>query len=211
MFCFKGESMKKIFILLSLLWIGTGVLFSQEFATTDSGQRVELYDDGTWDVVVEQVDLVDEIIPEEEAVVSKWYSLVDIDPIDDSRVATYILAADSGKSAWGDTIYLIVRDTDGRFELFINWDDYLGSDVLVTHRVGTQPASTQSWNLSTDKNASFYPRKGSPSLESLLRAFTESDQFIARCTPYNESPITAIFDIRGFYQELVSNGSVLPF
>ncbi len=200
---------KKLSILVLAISMLIPPLFGLEYATTDSGDRVILFDNGLWEF--EYTTTTEESNPlgvteTTPSFVSKWHSSVKIDPIDDSRVASYILQADSGESVWGDPIYLIIRETDGFCELYINWDDYLGSDeVTVTHRVGTRTPVVQSWELSTDNQASFYPWNGEPDIISLLVELMSADQFIARCTPYNENPITAIFDIRGLAQEMAAN------
>ncbi len=203
---------KKIGTMILAVSLLTLPLIATEYATTDSGIRVELFDDGTW-ALVEEVSEENSLETAEEPqyTESKWISSVKIDPLDDSRVASYILKADSGESSWGDPIYLVIRETDGYYEFYLNWDEYLGLDeILVTHRVGDFSAVAQEWSISTSSKASFYPWNGRPGVVELLTQLTTADQFIARCTPYGENPVTAIFDIRGLAQELKANGSKLP-
>jgi len=82
-------------------------------------------------------------------------------------------------------------------ELYINWASYLGSKAIITSRFDKKKSKIMEWNISTDSEASFYP---SPILKSknILYELIESHQFSARVIPYNESPITAIFDLIGF-------------
>jgi type VI secretion system protein VasI len=77
--------------------------------------------------------------------------------------------------------------------MYINWRSYLGSSIDVTFRIGDDTPETMKWNLSTDSRASFYPHDPLPTIKRLL----EARRAVARCTPYNHSPITAIFDLTG--------------
>jgi len=88
---------------------------------------------------------------------------------------------------------LILRCKSAKAELFINWNNYLGSEAVVTSRVGTAAASQRQWGLSTDEKAAFYPRNPAQLIEELTRV----DRFVAQVTPYNESPVTPSFDVTG--------------
>jgi len=55
------------------------------------------------------------------------------------------------------------------------------------------PAPTKKWTSSTDKTASFYFGSG----YGIAKKLMVTDKFVARTTPYNENPVTAIFDTRG--------------
>jgi len=48
-------------------------------------------------------------------------------------------------------------------------------------------------DLSTDSQATFYPENA----RELIKKLLETDKLALQCTPYAESPITAIFDVRG--------------
>lgn len=122
----------------------------------------------------------------------KWKVSVDVNPIDDSKTATLILNADSGKNKWGKPVYLVARCKSNTTDLYIGWNDYLGRDASVLTRVGTNKAVTQRWGMSTDKKATFH-NKPVPLLKEMLG----SSKLVAQVTPYNESPVTAIFDIAG--------------
>lgn len=122
----------------------------------------------------------------------KWKVDVDINPVDDSKTVTMVLSADSGISGWGKTINLIARCKSGKTELYINWQDYLGSESYVLTRIGKNEAITRKWSLSTDSQATFHR-----SSISFLKEMLTSSNLVAQTTPYNESPVTAIFDISG--------------
>ncbi|MFK5895083.1 MAG: cell envelope integrity protein TolA [Pseudomonadota bacterium] len=123
----------------------------------------------------------------------KWQVLTEVNPVDDSKTVNLVLNADSGKSRFKKNINLIIRCQSNKTELYINWQDYLGSKSSVLTRIGTHKAINKRWILSSNSKASFYP-KGTISF--ILKMMKEN-KFLAQTTPYNESPITAIFDIQG--------------
>jgi type VI secretion system protein VasI len=63
----------------------------------------------------------------------------------------------------------------------------------VLTRLGQEQASTEEWSLSTDSKATFYPGNPVPYIKKMM----VNDSFVAQVTPYNESPVTATFDIKG--------------
>lgn len=122
-----------------------------------------------------------------------WISSSKQDPLTDETIITAMLFSETGSSRRGDQPVLIVRCSGKNTEMFINWHDYLGSDALTTFRIGQEKAITSNWTVSTDKKAAFYP--GSPI--GALKRIIQSDTFAASVTPYNESPITAVFNSKG--------------
>ena len=122
----------------------------------------------------------------------KWRISVDVNPIDDSKTVTLVLDADSGKSRWGNAVFLVARCKSNITDIYIGWNDYLGSEADVLTRVGNNKAVTQRWSMSTDKKATFH-RKPIPFLKEILI----SPKLVAQVTPYNESPVTAVFNTAG--------------
>jgi len=124
----------------------------------------------------------------------EWRLSTEQNPIDDTRTVTLSLAATSGQSRLGDAIGLIVRCQSGKINVYIVWSSYLGLEKTpVTTRLGTGDAKIQQWLLSTDNQATFYPGNA----EAFLGQLLSSDRLVAQTTPYNESPITAVFDLAG--------------
>ena len=122
----------------------------------------------------------------------KWEVSVDINPIDDSKTVTLFLDADSGKNRWGTPVFLVARCKSNTTDLYIGWNDYLGSEADVLTRIGNNKAITQRWSMSTDKKASFHHK---PIL--FLKEMLTSSKLVAQVTPYNESPVTAVFNTAG--------------
>lgn len=125
--------------------------------------------------------------------VGNWIVKDETNPIDDSRKVTLGLKASSGQSGYGKPIGLIAQCVSGKTNLYINWNDYLGGDEVPTLiRVDKSTAKNEVWAISTDNQAAF-----SPTPLALLKQLAESETFLAQVTPYNESPVTAIFDLAG--------------
>ena len=150
-------------------------------------QRLECFDN-----IAEKYDLTN---PQklEISTASNWIIDQSVNPLNDERKVTGVLAASSGKSSWGRTIYMIVRCDSKKLEMYIRWDDYLGSSARVTSRIGSMKSETQNWNLSTDSQATFYPGNVSRFLSNIIK----NDTLVVQVTPYNENPVTAIFEVNG--------------
>ncbi|WP_370979461.1 type VI secretion system-associated protein TagO [Agaribacterium sp. ZY112] len=122
----------------------------------------------------------------------KWSVSVDVNPVDDSKTVTLSLDADSGQSKWRQPVYLIARCKSNKTEVYIGWNDYLGREAQVLTRVGSKKAVTSYWGMSTNSKATFH-NKPIPFLKEML----SENKLVAQVTPYNESPVTAVFDISG--------------
>jgi type VI secretion system protein VasI len=122
----------------------------------------------------------------------KWNVSVDVNPIDDSKTVTLILDANSGKSRFGKPVYMVLRCKSKKTNLYIGWNDYLGGEADILTRIGKNKANTSRWSMSTDKKASFHP-KPIPFIKEML----QSNKLIAQVTPYNASPVTAVFNTSG--------------
>ena len=129
-----------------------------------------------------------------------WSVSESTNPIDDSPTVIVSLDASSPTaSGLRGRPSLILRCKSKSTDLYINWNDFLGSDeIAVTTRVGREPASKRSWGLSTDNEASFYP--GQPI--AFIKKLMEVDTLVAVTTPYNESPMTAVFAVTGLSAEI---------
>lgn len=139
------------------------------------------------------------ILPTPGAQKGKWQVQSKVNPIDDSKTVVLMLESDGAKSKWDQPVLLIIRCQSNTTNFYIGWGDYLGSEAYVLTRVGNKEAKKTAWSLSTDKKATFYP--GSPI--GFIKELMETDKFVAQITPYNESPVTAVFDISGLSEAIV--------
>lgn len=159
-------------------------------AISDSGDRLACYD-----------SLADEAAPAVATSSENWDVTVDTNPIDDSQMVVLATNSTEGSttSRFGDNFRLILRCGSEKLDAYINWSDYLGSDTTqVTYRIGTSPAKTDTWYLSTDSMATFFS-VNAPATRTFIEDLAEADngRLIAQVTPYNENPSTAVFDISG--------------
>jgi type VI secretion system protein VasI len=128
-----------------------------------------------------------EDVAKSSAATGSWRVETTKDPLTDSRIVLLALVSD------GNNAMLMLRCNGKDLDAYINWNEYLGSEAVVTSRIGTAAAEQLQWGLSTDKKATFYPRNSKELVQSLKKV----DKFIAQVTPYNESPVTAVFNVTG--------------
>lgn len=114
-----------------------------------------------------------------------------IDPIDDKRIVLLSFTGTGGDSYQRDPTLIIRRKEGSPPELYINWNQYLGRETIVTLRVGNETAITEEWGLSTDSKASFYLGD----IYDLINKILTVNTVIAKTTPYRESPVTTIFTV----------------
>ena len=135
-------------------------------------------------------------------VVGEWIVRADTNPLDDSRTVSLINSSEEGRTSLGDAITLVLRCSSGETEAYINWHDYLGNDdtVSVTSRIGSGDAKTSAWGNSTDNQGTFFRDGGT---RQFIGSLMEADSFVARTTPYNESPVTAVWDLDGLAEAVM--------
>lgn len=122
-----------------------------------------------------------------------WHVSQQTDPFDDSVVT--IAAVDSDDQIEGDHPSLVLRNSTQGHEAYIIWGLDIGYDepVEVRYRIGRQPSEFDEWNISTDRQATFYLGD----VRRLIGRLADADRLLARVTPYRSNPITASFDLRG--------------
>ena len=112
-------------------------------------------------------------------------------PSTEPSTVTITSYAVSGTSSEGDAITMVIRCRRNRTDLYIRWQDYLGSWAYVRTRVGDDDRGTRQWDLSADARSSYYPRGTVGFIEDLIEA--SSVEF--EVTPYVQDPVTAVFDM----------------
>jgi type VI secretion system protein VasI len=143
---------------------------------------------------------------EGEADTGSWLVIVDSDPITDEKVFLALLDAESGRNEFGTAPTLILRRTGEHDEVYISWSDYFADDyVRVTHRIDQAEPETRSWAVSTDDDATFFPGDAT----ALMRDLADAERLVVRTTPYNASPITAVFALEGLEEGLLQNQEVV--
>ena len=129
---------------------------------------------------------------------ANWAVNIDTNPIDDSQSVVISTDAVEGRSDYGRAPALVLRCSSGETDFYIVWDDYIGSDedAYVTSRVGDEQANRRLWGLSTDSTATFYPGNQAGLVNHIMEIMN-ADRYVAQITPYNSSPVTAVFDVSG--------------
>jgi type VI secretion system protein VasI len=130
----------------------------------------------------------------------KWRISRDKNPIDDSERVVLMLAADEGASRFKAPVTFVARCQSKKTEAYIIWGEYLGNDgdidedyKVVTVRVGSKSAKQERWGTSTDSEATFAPDWAG----DLLKEMAGANKLVVQVTPYDENPITAVFDTTG--------------
>ena len=110
--------------------------------------------------------------------------------VGDPSNVTVTTNAISGTSSEGDVISMVIRCRRNETDLYIRWQDYLGSWAYVRTRVGDNDIGTRQWNLSTDGRTTFYPRRAEDFIEDVIAAGRVEFEI----TPYVKTAVTAVFD-----------------
>jgi len=130
----------------------------------------------------------------------RWDVSVDSDPITDEKIVVASIPSNDFQTVYKGLTVLLIRCDNRKVEIYTAFDDYLGSEsIAVTSRVDKDKPEIKKWSLSTNNQSAFHPRASN---KKLLRRLFSAEQFVVRATPYNESPKTLIFDVKGIYNAL---------
>ena len=191
--------MKKL-ILLIMAIVTPSLLHADIYATTENGDKVRLKDDSTWEYVIDN--------PIQDQGETKWIVKESKDPLTDKKIITFMLSADKPGSSIRDTPILVLRKDGGTTNLFIAWQDFLGSNdetIKVTTRIGDGTSTILFWQISTDSTATFFPMSAPMYISQIAKA----NVLVARTAPYRENPVTAIFDTSGLKELILENSDEL--
>lgn len=134
----------------------------------------------------------------------KWLSQSDTSKLTDSSDHYISLSSsDTIRARFGGgtkTANLTIRCMENTSSAYFVFGDQFLSDIQgygrITYRIDDKKAETKSFIASTDHKA-----LGLWSGESaipFIKKLSGAKQMIVRMTPYNESPLTVTFDLRGF-------------
>lgn len=136
-----------------------------------------------------------------------WQVSADRDPISDEAIVVFFTRSETGGRGYLDPPALIIRQTGSRTEAYVNFRDYFSDDDrMVTYRIDQDRPVTSPWILSTDNTALFVGQNALGFVNTLLDAGT----LVVRATPYNESPVTATFNLRGLREIAGDHAADLP-
>lgn len=111
------------------------------------------------------------------------------------------LEAVRGRAAFDRPILLVARCRNDTTELFIHWNQFLGSDggtlpdLWKTVEIALDDGATElgEWPLSDVQEATFTPDWGG----TLIRRLAAAERLTARITPYDGTPLEAEFTLAG--------------
>lgn len=153
----------------------------------DPAERLACYD-----AVARSLGLSPADLPAGQDSTGGWGVDVKQDPMDDSRVVTLYLGAESVSPPSDREVFLFIRCRHERLEVYITWNRPLANgEVLV--RMGEGPSERQYWDLSTDAEASLVP---GDSL-AFLHRLQEVPRLAAKVNPKDSTPVTAVFRLDG--------------
>ena len=113
------------------------------------------------------------------------------------------LEATTGANVLGTPVVLAIGCVTGVTMILIEWQRFLGGvngRALITTWVGGAPAVALLWEESGDSTTTLFPGAHLAAIGfayELLAAEDAAQQFVARVTPSNSSPVTAVFDLAG--------------
>jgi hypothetical protein len=132
--------------------------------------------------------------------------------MDDSRTVTLHLTADGSFSSWANdehTPSLIIRCKENETDLYIvngtaaTPELGLFDRATVRLRIDDGKPYSERWGESTDDEALFAPRP-----ISLARRLAHAERLTYQFTPFNSSPVTVIFTVKGLDEPLRKVASV---
>lgn len=129
-----------------------------------------------------------------------WSVIERTDPLDDTRLV--FVVEDAHSNTGGSRVSLVVRCDLGAVDrlfgplrVFIDWGEYLGDGISRTAvRFPPADAEDELLMISEGGTAGFV---GRPSfyLERLMAGTESGSTFVARTTPYNSNPVTAVWEL----------------
>ena len=130
------------------------------------------------------------------------------DPLTGQTEHQLSIRSAQGLNGRGDPIVLLWQcdsTEPGQYTLTLRWEDFLPSGrPQVTTRLGQQAPVTGSWQAGSFRESSILdgPDTGFTQAEFVTQVAQQVDAgnttVVFRTTPYNDDPITAVFDFTGF-------------
>lgn len=131
-----------------------------------------------------------------------WRTSMSRSPLDDSptvvlsRPSRNVISNSYGQAGPG---MLVIRCRENTTSAYLTFNGHFMADIQgrgrVDYRVDQRPAGHRRMTVSTD-NESLGAWSGNQSIP-WIREMLDADQLYIRATPFNESPVSLTFDIRG--------------
>ncbi len=124
---------------------------------------------------------------------AKWSCFSDYDKMDNIRVYGCSSKDISGHRTLIGKPSLFIRTSNDELEIYISAQEYIGNVSEIEVKFGTSPKTTYTVSTSTDNVAMFLDDP-----ISFMSNIKKNNKVLIRYIPYNESPVTIEFDIKGF-------------
>lgn len=150
------------------------------------------------------------VAPNADGLSTKWKKSVKTSPMDDARIVTIGLLAEKEVVGWPDTkqlpmLIIHANCAQNSAEMYVvtglppHVED-AEDRYAATVRFGTEkPIVVDDMSVSTDGEALVFSPGRTPAYIKLMQ---RSDKMLFQFTPFNSSPVTAEFDIRGLTAQL---------
>lgn len=127
------------------------------------------------------------------------------DPMTDEKIIAIQLASDQAQSTRG-VMFSIYCSKQNAWAV-ISWNEFLGGTRSgglelkpVTYRIGDSGPSTENWPVLSDRITSQI--SDAPKFVTRVR---ESEKLVLRVEPYQQNPLTAVFQISGLKAALMAS------
>ena len=100
-------------------------------------------------------------LPIATAFTGTWNISNSTSPLDDTETVIALIESSQGVNGFGDPIELIIRckKESGEVDLYLNWGEFLsGEEEIVRYRLGGDNERAAFWGVSTNNQATFYPK-----------------------------------------------------
>lgn len=125
---------------------------------------------------------------------SLWNISYKRNPLDDSNLATATLEAVEGPNKYGDYPHLIVRCRISALDVIFSFGQYFAeSNTNADIRIGDGEVRTRRMTLASNNEAMFYTGDS----KAFLNSLSGQNRLVVKTYPYNENPITSIFNLSG--------------
>jgi len=108
-------------------------------------------------------------------------------------------ATDYGRTA---TLYLRLKEEDARLQIYIYWDEYLGTPdyYFLEYKFDDEKIHDKSYSTSTNKRATFLSTEYmlTTSTYDFVKKMLNHKKVIFRVLDFSHTPYTAKFDLTGF-------------
>ncbi len=135
----------------------------------------------------------------------EWSIYTKTDPLTDEKIIAIELASDQAQSTRGVTLSLYCSKRNAW--AVVRWNEFLGGTKSadrelkpVTYRIGDGQPRIEEWPVLSDRTTSQID--GAPEFIMNVR---DSEKLVLRVEPYQQNPLTAVFDTRGLKAALMAN------